>query len=169
MFDWFVGRVATRGWQLAVRVATSPGAQAAAKQYALQVGAAVTAIGVRKAAGMVEEKIEELKDRGSLSPKAAAAASGVVRTASAGVSVMAAVVGNAAGSVIGGNELVRLVDAVRDAVRSPAATAQADPKNTADDQHQLKLEGKATSDAASVRAAFEPTDRGVANSKEALH
>jgi hypothetical protein len=126
-----LGHVATRGLRLAVRVATIPSPQAAAKRYALQVGAAVTAMGVRKAADLAEEKIEELADQGSLSPKTAAVASGLVRATSAGVSVTAAVVSNAAGSVIGGNELVRLIDAIHDATRNPA-TAQAeniaDPK-----------------------------------------
>jgi hypothetical protein len=135
MFDQIVGQMATRGWRLAVRVATSPGTQAAAKRYALQVGVAVTAMGVRKAADIVEEKIEELEGRGSLSPKAAAVASGVVRVTSAGVSVTAAVVNNAAGAVIGGDELVRLVDAVRDATRDTGATALPSLKNPTDDPH----------------------------------
>ena len=162
MFDRFVGRVATRGWQLAVRVATSASAQAAAKQYALQVGAAVAAMGAKKAADMAENKIEKLEDRGTLSSKAAAVASGVVRVTSAGVSVMAAVVSNAAVGVIGGNELVRLIHAVRHAARNPATTAQADLKNTAADSHKPELEGKAaTFDGASVRAALLPADPDI--------
>jgi len=164
MLDRF-GRVATRGWQLAVKVATSSNAQAAAKHYALQVGATVTVMGVKKAANMAEEKIRDLKDRGSLSSKAAAVASGVVRATSAGVSVTAAVVSNAAAGVIGGNELVRLVDAVRDAVRNPAASAQDDLKKPAGDQPQPEL--KVTSDAASLPATLSPADGVVVNSKEA--
>ena len=92
MFDQFVGQAATRGWQFVVRLATSPSAQAAAKRYALQAGAAVTAMGAKKAADLAEDKIEELADRGSLSPKAAAVASGVVRVTSFGISATVAAI-----------------------------------------------------------------------------
>jgi hypothetical protein len=120
MFDQFVGQVATRGWQLVVKAATSPGTQAAVKRYALQAGAAVTAIGAKKAADMAEGKIEELADRGNLSPKAAAVASGVVRAARFGITITAAAVG----TVLEANEPVRRDEAVRGAAGKPATTAQ---------------------------------------------
>lgn len=173
MFDQFVGQVASRGWRLAVRVAASPGPQAAAKRYALQVGAAVTAVVVRKAAGVAEEKIEELQERGSLSPTAAAVATGVVRATSAGVTVTAAVVGNAAATVIGGDELVRLINAVREATRDSTATAQPDLKSTADgpraelestadDPHKGQSQGKVASGATSVREDARPGEQAEA-------
>jgi hypothetical protein len=161
-------QVATRGLRVAVRVAASPGPQASAKRYALQVGAAVTAMGVRKAADLAEEKIEELETRGSLSPKAAAVASGLVRATSAGVSVTAAVVSNTAGSVIGGNELVRLVDAVRDAARNPA-TAQTDLKSIADDPQKGELATRPIPDAASVPEHTRSHQPIVVNPKHTEH
>jgi hypothetical protein len=180
MFDQIAGQAA-RGWRLAVRVATSPGTQATAKRYALQVGAAATAVVVRKAAGLVEEKIEELQDQGSLSPTAAAVVTGVVRATSTGVSVTAAVVGNAAATVIGGDELVRLIEAVRDAARdaardsdralpdleSTAEDAHADLKNTADDQHKGQLEGKLASGVTSMREGTRPEDQAQQPAQEA--
>jgi hypothetical protein len=169
MFDR-LGKVATRGLQLAVKVATSPSTQAAAKQYALQMGAAVTAVAVRKAADMVEGKIEELEDRGSLSPKTAAAAAGVVRATSTGVTVTAAVVGNAAGTVIGANELVRFVETVRDAIRNPATTPQPALENAANDPPKPELRDTATPGQVSTPAALPAADGdAVVKPKEAAH
>lgn len=164
MFDQFVGQVATRGWKLALRVAAAPGAQATAKRYALQVGAAVTAVVVRKAADMAEEKIEELQDRGSLSPTAATVATGVVRATRTGVTVTAAVVGNTAATVIGGDELVRLINAVREAARDSTATAPPDLKSTADDSraedpNKGPLEETSLPDVTSAREAARAGDQ----------
>lgn len=159
MFDR-LGRVATRGLQLAVRVATSPSTQAAAKQYALQVGAAVTAVAVRKAADAVEGKIEDLEDRGTLSPKTAAVAAGVVRATSTGVTVTAAVVGNAAGTVIGANELVRFVETVRDVILNPVTTSPPDLENAANDAPKPELTDTITTTPNTTAPAIENVTHG---------
>lgn len=140
MFDQLIRQVVTWGWH---KVASSPSTQAAVKQYALQAGATVAAMGMRKAADMAEDKIEELEERGSLSPKAAAVASGAVRVANVGSSVAVAAVCSASGSAIDEavkcQESVRMVDAVRGAARNPAATSRTYLENTATGLSEGKL------------------------------